>query len=521
MRKQVYTILLFLFLALSLSGQKYAIMGIPQCWNDSSITQIVLVSSRSSQVESLGYINTAGASVNVSGGTLSLGSCDCCGGSSTGSSGTTPDGSIYNRSDILSTNRFISGDSIYSLSFKELRFFGIVDTDSLTAEVDSLIIRLASNNTSGRGAILIKQDASGKRIETTYGYPQTEGFDGQGLVYDALGDSLKWVTYATLEAVQYRYAPQTITFAGADSIETSDAHLYWEISAEKLHIQRGLEINTDTNSIAIGNRPQLAMANHPGDKLTTLKVQNVYEDVNSLSRIILQTADSTTNQPRYMEITQFPSGYDGYFGSKFSGYSSIGLSGDPIGYNPQSLIISNSMSGGIHFDSGAGSGLQSVDVENPSMSIYPNDELRLKEYPNSVDHSLSHAPINFIYSDTIGILRSAPIIGMENIRFVSSQGDNSKAKEGVISLPFKDPVSAIDSIPAGSDRKTIFLSDEIYSYNSPYSGESSGLLWPKNYTELTIMGRGEISYDDIDFIGPLCDVTANFSQLFRTGYLQF
>ena len=83
MKKLVY--LLLLLPVLAFTQARYGVEGVPMCWTtplsvDSSIVRYVLVSTTGQPVKTLVYENAAGVVVNVSGGTLRYGFCDCAGG---------------------------------------------------------------------------------------------------------------------------------------------------------------------------------------------------------------------------------------------------------------------------------------------------------------------------------------------------------------------------------------------------------------------------------------------------------
>jgi len=97
MKKLLY---LFLLLPVFLFAQpRYGVEGIPMCWKigsiDSNITRYVIISSTGSPVQTIAWENAAGQVINVSGGYLRYGYCDCAGSSGGGNgiyggSGTLP-----------------------------------------------------------------------------------------------------------------------------------------------------------------------------------------------------------------------------------------------------------------------------------------------------------------------------------------------------------------------------------------------------------------------------------------------
>lgn len=88
--------LLYLLLFLPVLGwaqSRYGVEGIPMCWTtalgvDSSINRYVIISSTGKPVQTIVYENARGVVVNVSGGSLKYGYCDC------GSSTNVPNNSI-------------------------------------------------------------------------------------------------------------------------------------------------------------------------------------------------------------------------------------------------------------------------------------------------------------------------------------------------------------------------------------------------------------------------------------------
>lgn len=84
MKKILYLFLLFLPV-LGFTQSRYGVEGVPMCWTtalgvDSSIIRYVLVSTTGQPVKTIVHENASGVVVNVSGGTLRYGFCDCAGG---------------------------------------------------------------------------------------------------------------------------------------------------------------------------------------------------------------------------------------------------------------------------------------------------------------------------------------------------------------------------------------------------------------------------------------------------------
>lgn len=97
MKKLLY--LLFLLPTFLFAQPRYGVEGIPMCWTigsvDSNITRFVIISSTGSPVQTIAWENAAGQVINVSGGYLRYGYCDCAGSSGGGNgiyggSGTLP-----------------------------------------------------------------------------------------------------------------------------------------------------------------------------------------------------------------------------------------------------------------------------------------------------------------------------------------------------------------------------------------------------------------------------------------------
>jgi len=84
MKKILYLFWLFLPV-LGVAQSRYGVEGVPMCWTtalgvDSSIVRYVLISTTGQPVKTISYENAQGAVVNVSGGVLRYGFCDCAGG---------------------------------------------------------------------------------------------------------------------------------------------------------------------------------------------------------------------------------------------------------------------------------------------------------------------------------------------------------------------------------------------------------------------------------------------------------
>ena len=160
----IYISLLFLlFAAKSYAQPRYVIAEQALCWNtgsqDSSITRYLLITSQGA-LDSVMTLDQYGNPVTVTGGTITFGHCGCCNG---GGGGGGTDTNIYNSSGTLTGNRFVSGDSLYSLIFYN---------------IDSLLLRQAK---------LILGNPNNQIKYTTY-----DGYQGQVLGYDAGGDSTYW-----------------------------------------------------------------------------------------------------------------------------------------------------------------------------------------------------------------------------------------------------------------------------------------------------------------------------------------
>lgn len=113
MKKLLY---LFLLLPVLLFAQpRYGVEGIPMCWKigsiDSNITRYVIISSTGSPVQTIAWENAAGQVINVSGGYLRYGYCDC-GGSSGGGNG------IYGGSGTL-PNALVQVQNTQGIKFVE------------------------------------------------------------------------------------------------------------------------------------------------------------------------------------------------------------------------------------------------------------------------------------------------------------------------------------------------------------------------------------------------------------------
>lgn len=98
MKKLLYLFLLFpIFL---FAQPRYGVEGIPMCWKisgvDSNVTRYVLISTTGSPVQTIAWENASGQVINVDGGYIYYGYCDCAGGGGTdgngiyGGSGTLP-----------------------------------------------------------------------------------------------------------------------------------------------------------------------------------------------------------------------------------------------------------------------------------------------------------------------------------------------------------------------------------------------------------------------------------------------
>lgn len=82
--KKILYLLLFFLPVLGVAQSRYGVEGVPMCWTtalgvDSSIIRYVLVSTTGQPVKTIVHENASGVVVNVSGGTLRYGFCDCAG----------------------------------------------------------------------------------------------------------------------------------------------------------------------------------------------------------------------------------------------------------------------------------------------------------------------------------------------------------------------------------------------------------------------------------------------------------
>jgi len=84
MKRALFILLAMAAPLLAMAQPRYTVEKIPMCWTvsavDSSVTKIVLISSVSDQLITIGYYNADGAEVTVSGGTLAYGYCGTGGG---------------------------------------------------------------------------------------------------------------------------------------------------------------------------------------------------------------------------------------------------------------------------------------------------------------------------------------------------------------------------------------------------------------------------------------------------------
>lgn len=114
MKKLLY--LLLLLPVLLFAQPRYGVEGIPMCWTisglDSNITRYVIISSTGSPVKTIAWENAAGQVINVSGGYLRYGYCDCA-----GSSGSDGNG-IYGGSGAL-PNALVQVQNTQGIKFVE------------------------------------------------------------------------------------------------------------------------------------------------------------------------------------------------------------------------------------------------------------------------------------------------------------------------------------------------------------------------------------------------------------------
>ena len=202
--KSIITISL-LFLSCVAWSQRYDIVSQQICWNtgsvDSSLNRIFLVSTRSSQIKQLGYLNSNGQTVDVSGGgTFSQGYCGCCGGGA-GSSGGDGQGLVNAKNGlslesdsvilggILKMNTSIAGMDTYGFDLTNLSYLTLSGSDSLRLITPDLLTAVADI-----GGVLQLNSATGRVQYTPYAFPLVIGTNGQYMEWDAVGDSLKWTS---------------------------------------------------------------------------------------------------------------------------------------------------------------------------------------------------------------------------------------------------------------------------------------------------------------------------------------
>lgn len=79
---RLYFSILCIVLGFSLQAQKYGLVTDPMCWQvngqDSSITRLVQISTLSGEGRVVSYFNSDGNQINVLGGNLRFGYCECC-----------------------------------------------------------------------------------------------------------------------------------------------------------------------------------------------------------------------------------------------------------------------------------------------------------------------------------------------------------------------------------------------------------------------------------------------------------
>lgn len=170
----------FLFLSLAAAAQpRYAILKVPQCWTtptavDSSVTRHVLIGTQYAAPITLFFTNANEDTVTVSGGSLAFGYCDCCG-----------DGSPGGNNIIAINGLTQTGDTV--------TFGGVLiyDTQLDLGMYDLEVINGDTAVITGNWVGIVGGD--GLKLNSVF-FPRNDGFDGQSLVYDAAGDSLKWET---------------------------------------------------------------------------------------------------------------------------------------------------------------------------------------------------------------------------------------------------------------------------------------------------------------------------------------
>lgn len=114
MKKLLY--LIFLLPTFLFAQPRYGVEGIPMCWKigsiDSNITRYVIISSTGSPVQTIAWENANGQVINVSGGYLRYGYCDCAGGGGSGGNG------IYGGSGTL-PNALVQVQNTQGIKFVE------------------------------------------------------------------------------------------------------------------------------------------------------------------------------------------------------------------------------------------------------------------------------------------------------------------------------------------------------------------------------------------------------------------
>lgn len=197
--KRLILILSILLVGLSTNAQRYNIVGQDICWNtgsvDSSLTRYFLVSTQTNQVKILTYLNSSGATVTPSGGTFAQGHCGCCGGSSSTStssparSGLTNDMDTLKLGGVAQENTSLGGNGTFGLDMTNWKYLNFSASDSFKIITPGLISAAVE-----KGGLLQLNSSTGRVEFTPYGFPTSDGTNGQFQAYDSTGDSLKWTS---------------------------------------------------------------------------------------------------------------------------------------------------------------------------------------------------------------------------------------------------------------------------------------------------------------------------------------
>ena len=198
--KRLLTLSLFFLLVISLRAQRYGIIPQELCWStgsvDSSVTRYFLVSTRSSTVTPLTYLNASGQKVDVSGGgTFSQGHCGCCGGNSSSTvststparSGLTNDGDTLKLGGVAEENTSLSGMNQYGLDVTNWKYLSFSASDSFKIITPELV-----NAAAKLGGLLQLNSLTGRVEFTPYAFPLTTGIDGQFQQLNGTTGELEW-----------------------------------------------------------------------------------------------------------------------------------------------------------------------------------------------------------------------------------------------------------------------------------------------------------------------------------------